>query len=165
MIVFPIGDLLNEQACYDYLKELLHPDGFTCPEGHELPPEQAPHKFQNREAVVDFRCRCCGKVFNIFTDTVWSGSSYPCSTIILILRGFVQGTSTLHLSKELGIDYGTLLGRRHAFQKNAYENRLLDALSDNDVETDEMFQNAGEKGSLVSQAALKHNKFNGLTNP
>ena len=148
MIIFPIGDLLDEQACYDYLKELLHPDGFTCPEGHELPPEQAPHKFQNREAVVDFRCRCCRKVFNIFTDTVWSGSAYPCSTIILILRGFVRGTSTLHLSKELGIDYGTLLERRHAFQENAYENRSLDPLPDNDVETDEMFQNAGEKGIL-----------------
>ncbi len=146
MIIFPIGDLLDEQACYDYLKDLLHPDGFTCPEGHELPPEQAPHKFQNRKAVVDFRCRCCGRVFNIFTDTAWSGSSYPCSTIILILRGFVQGTSTLHLSKELGIHYKTLLERRHGFQQNAYENRCLNALADNDVETDEMFQNAGEKG-------------------
>ena len=52
----------------------------------------------------------------------------------------------LHLSKELGVHYKTLLERRHRFQENAYENRVLDALTDNDVEADEMFQNAGEKG-------------------
>ncbi len=79
MIQFPMGHLLDEQKCYDDLKALLHPKGFGCPKGHELPPNQAPHKHQKREAVVNFRCNC-GKVFNIFTGTVWSGRCYPCST-------------------------------------------------------------------------------------
>ena len=146
MLKFPVGHLFDEQKSYNFLKNLLHPNGFGCPNGHELPPNQAPHKHQKREAVVNFRCRTCRKIFNIFTDTSWSGSSYPCSTIILILRGFAQGTPTLHLSKELNIDYKTLLERRHQFQENAYDNRILDELTDDDVETDEMFQNAGEKG-------------------
>jgi transposase-like protein len=123
MIQFPINNLLDEEKCYDYLKNLLHPDGFRCPNDHDLPSEQKPHKQQNRPAVVDYRCRCCGRVFNIFTGTVWSGSWHNCSTIISILRGFAQGIPTLHLSQELGLDYKTLLEKRHQLQENAFENK------------------------------------------
>jgi transposase len=148
MIQFPIDNLLDEDKCYDFLKNMFHPNGFGCPHGHDLAPTQAPHKQQNRPAVVDYRCHCCGRVFNIFTGTVWSGSWHKCSTIISILRGFAQGIPTLHLSQELGLNYKTLLDKRHQFQYNALENKTKAPLTDQEVETDEMFQNAGEKGTL-----------------
>ena len=37
MMRFPITDLLDNQQCYKYLKEILHPDGLNCPNGHPLP--------------------------------------------------------------------------------------------------------------------------------
>jgi hypothetical protein len=115
MLRFPIGDLLDERRCYDWLLQLLHPAGLTCPNGHPLPPTQAPHD-RHRAAILDYRCRNCSAVFNLFTTTLWSKSRYPRATIVLILRGIAQGTPTAHLAAEVGIDRGHLLERRHAIQ-------------------------------------------------
>lgn len=83
MMIFPIDELLDEQRCYDFLLKVLHPAGLHCPNGHPLPAGQAPHD-RHRDPIVDYRCRTCGKVYNIFTGTVWSGSRYSCVTIVLI---------------------------------------------------------------------------------
>lgn len=107
MMRFPISDLLTEQECYDYLLRVLHPDGLTCPAGHLLPPDQAPHDC-SRAPRCDYRCRVCGAVFNLFTNTVWTGTHYDCVTVVLVMRGFVQGIPTLQLADELKLDYGTL---------------------------------------------------------
>lgn len=146
MMRFPITDLLDERACFESLLDALHGGALTCPEGHLLPPDQVPHGYGQRISVPKFQCKQCGKVFNIFTGTVWCGTHYDCRTIILVLRGFAQGTPTLHLAKELGLDFGTLLDRRHRIQALALQNKPTEPLSDEQTEADEMFQNAGEKG-------------------
>jgi hypothetical protein len=69
MMRYPLTDLLNDDDCYNYLKNILHPDGMKCPHRHPLPPEQSPHD-RNRAPIVDYRCRTCGAVFNVFTGTV-----------------------------------------------------------------------------------------------
>lgn len=68
----------------------LHSDRLTCPNGHPLPSDQAPH---TRESVpvVNNRCRECGAVFNIFTDTVCQKTAYGIWTIVLLLRSFARG--------------------------------------------------------------------------
>jgi len=108
-------DEMNEQDCYHYLVTLLHPDGLRCPSGHPLPDDQAPHD-RRRAPVVDYRCRTCGAVYNIFTDTIWSKTRYSCKTIVLILRGVSEERPTLRLSSELGLDRSHLSKRRQAIQ-------------------------------------------------
>lgn len=152
MMNFPIGKLMDEQACYEFLMEVLHPEGLYCPNGHPLPPDQAPHD-RHRDPIFDYRCRVCGAVFNIFTDTIWSGSRYLCSTIVLIMRGIVQGIPTKHLAEELDIDRSHLLKRRHAIQQWALEKLPTSPLRDAETEADEMFQNAGEKGDKHTDPA------------
>ena len=115
MFEWPITDLLDEQACYDYLLHSLWPAGLHCPRGHRLPPDQAPHD-RHRAPVLDYRCRQCGAVFNLFTGTVFSKTRYSCRIVVLILRGIAQGVPTKHLAAELHIDRGCLLARRHAIQ-------------------------------------------------
>ena len=115
MMQFPLDTLLDEQACYDFLLHVLHPDGLACRLGHRLPPEQAPHD-RHRAPIMDYRCRTCGAVFNLFTHSLFSKTRYRCSTLVLLLRGIAQGTPTKHLAEELGIDRGHLLSRRHAIQ-------------------------------------------------
>jgi transposase-like protein len=115
MMQFPITTLLDEQASYEFLLHVLHPSGLACPHGHRLPPEQAPH-LRHRAPLVDYRCRTCGAVFNLFTNTLFSKTRYRCSTIVLLLRGIAQGTPTKHLAAELGSDRGHLLERRHEIQ-------------------------------------------------
>ena len=112
MLRFPLDGLLDEQACYDFLLRILHPDGLHCPHGHPLGAAQAPHR-RRRPIIPDYRCRQCGAVFNLFTGTLWWKTCYRCSTIVQILRGIAQGIPTLHLSDELGINRTHLLSRRH----------------------------------------------------
>ena len=73
--------------------------------------------------LYDYKCRRCGKVYNLFTGTLWSGARYSCRKIILIMRGIVQGVPTQHLAQELHIDRSHLLKKRHAIQQLA-EDRL-----------------------------------------
>jgi transposase-like protein len=115
MIIFPTDELMDEQHCYNFLLTMLHPEGLHCPDGHLLPIGQAPHR-KNRDPFFDYRCRVCGKVYNIFTDTVLSGISYSCVTVVLILRGITQGVPTKHLAEELGIDRANLGRLRHKIQ-------------------------------------------------
>jgi len=115
MFRFPIHELLDESQCYQFLLDMLHPEGLQCPHGHPLPPDQAPHD-AHRRPILDYRCRQCGAVFNLFTRTLFTKTQQPCSKIVLILRGIAQGVSTQQLSEELSLDYSNLLGLRHRIQ-------------------------------------------------
>lgn len=119
-MLFPIDDLLDEAACYRLLLSALHPEGLRCPKGHALPPDQAPHD-RHREPIVDYRCRTCGKVFNLFTGTPLERTRHPPSRLVMILRGFCQGVPTLHLAEELGVSRRHLLPLRHRVQGLALE--------------------------------------------
>jgi transposase-like protein len=116
MMIFPIQSLMDEQACYDYLLQVLHPQGLCCPQGHPLRVGQEAHD-RHRAPLIDYRCKTCGAVFNVFTNTLWSKTRYSCATIVLILRGVAQGVPTAHLARELDLDRVHLLKHRHEIQK------------------------------------------------
>ena len=85
----------------------------------------------DRAPVVDYRCRHCGKVFNVFTSTLWKGTHYSCRQVVLLVRGFAQGVPTLPLARELHLDYETVLTRRHAGQEQALKKSEDPVLSRN----------------------------------
>jgi len=146
MIRFPLHELLCPQKCYDWLLRILHPDGLACPQGHPLPAGQAPHD-RHRAPIVDYRCRVCGAVFNLFTGTPWAKTRLTCDRIVLIIQGVAQGKPTLQLAEELDLDYSWLLERRHRIQAQAQAALPREEpLPDDVTEADELFQNAGEKG-------------------
>ena len=66
MMAFPIDELLDENKCYEFLLNVLHSEGLCCPNGHALPIDQSPHK-RDRAPVMKYKCRQCGKVFDLFT--------------------------------------------------------------------------------------------------
>ncbi len=114
-MLFPIQDLIDEEKAYRWLLVHLHPKGLDCPNGHPLRAGQSPHT-RDRAPVVEFLCKQCGRVFNIFTNTAYKGSRLPCSKVVLELRGFVQGTPTQPLAAELGLSRRRMLDRRKRFQ-------------------------------------------------
>lgn len=145
MFIWPIEELVDDEKAYEFLLEALHPKGLHCPQGHKLPEEQAPHT-RERLPVVSYRCRKCGAVFHIFSGTALSGIRYPCRKIVLMLRGFAQGTSTSQLAEELECDYSNLLEWRHQLQELAEQMAQEQSLADDAAEVDEVYQNAGQKG-------------------
>jgi transposase-like protein len=139
---FPIGELLDERACYDWLVRLIHPRGLTCPRCRS--DDLRVHR-RARDPVLDYRCPRCRRVFNAFTLTAFHKTQYRPSQLVLILRGFAQGTPTAQLARELGVNRPHLLGLRHRLQDNALAHRDAAPLADDRVEADEMYQAAGEK--------------------
>ena len=139
---FPLTGLMNEDACYARLVEVLHPDGLACPRcgGDRFGVHRA-----HRAPVLDYRCRDCRRVFNAFTGTALQKTSRRPSDLVLILRGFAQGATTARLARELGCDRIKLLVLRHKLQDHARAGLDPSPLPDAVVEADECYVNAGEK--------------------
>lgn len=144
MILFSLIMLMDELKCYDYLVEILHPNGLCCPNCHASVEQAKVHR-RDRAPLLYYRCSC-GRIYNAFAGTLWQGTHHSCSVIVRILQGFAQGIPTLHLAKELGIDRKHLLERRHQIQALATQACPQEPLPDAVAEVDEMYQNAGEKG-------------------
>jgi transposase-like protein len=141
---FPILDLMDQAGCCRKLDDLLHPDGFACPrcgarEGLNV------HRRHHDSPVVDYRCKGCRRVFNMFTGTQWQGTHLTPVQILLILRGIAQGVPTAKLAREVGISRQHLLRLRHEIQARALASVDRSPLPDDQTEADEMYQNAGEK--------------------
>lgn len=140
---FPLEPLLDPQRCYDFLVAVFHPHGLGCPRGHDLAHCQVNER--DRWPILDYRCKQCGRCFNLFTGTVLQGTKYNVVVIVQLLRGIVQGTPTAQLAREIGVGRKWLLIRRHQLQGLAAEHRPRSPLDDQTTEADEMYQNAGEK--------------------
>jgi transposase-like protein len=138
---FPLLDLLDDEACYDFLVESLHPQGLRCPRcrGRDYVAHRA-----HRHPVLDYRC-ACGRVFDAFTGTALQGTQRSPAHLVLLLRGIAQGVPTARLARELGCSRRHLLDLRHRLQHLAWTRLPRPPLADAEVEADEMFQNAGEK--------------------
>ena len=142
---FPMLDLMDQTACYHRLLDLLHPGGLTCPGCGAGRDRYNVHRRRPNSPVVDYRCKGCRRVFNLFTGTPWQGTHRTPAVILLALRGFAQGTPTARLARELGASRRHLLGLRHKVQARAAPAADCTPLADADVVADEMYQNAGEK--------------------
>lgn len=141
---FPILDLMNPDACYQFLVDSLHPDGLRCP-GCRRADALSVHD-RHRPPVFDYRCRHCGAVFNAYTGTPLQKTHRSPAQLVLILRGIWQGTPTARLARELGCDRKHLLELRHKLQGlAAIAAARVGPVCGTHAEADEMFQNAGEK--------------------
>jgi hypothetical protein len=84
-------------------------------------------------------------VFNLYHGTLFAGSNLRPRQVVLLLRGACKGERSPGLAAELGLSRQSVHVWRKRLQANGY--RLLEEtpLKDRRTETDEMFQNAGEK--------------------
>jgi transposase-like protein len=140
---FPLNDLMDESACYNFLVGLLHPAGLACPRCGDAA-GMSVHR-RDRAPILTYRCRGCRRVFNAFTGTPLQGTQRGPVELVLILRGIAQGTSTSQLARELGCNRPELLEFRHRLQESAFGATDRSVLEGEVVEADEMYQNAGEK--------------------
>jgi transposase-like protein len=141
---FPIRELMDTDACYQFLVDTLHPDGLHCPTCRRN--DTLSIHDRHRPPVFDYRCRHCGVVFNAYTGTPLQKTHRSPIQLVLILRGICQGTPTAQLARELGCDRKHLLTLRHRLQALALQAaQHMGPVAGSTTEADEMFQNAGEK--------------------
>ena len=164
---FPLSMLMDEQACYDKLVEVLHPQGLACPRCRAS--KLGVHR-RCRAPVLDYQCGDCGRVFNAFTGSALAGTPRSPTQVMLILRGFAQGVSTAQLARELKAGRGHRLDLRHQCQASVLAAAghakplppdspdspvppVPDPRPDAVTEADEMYQNAGEKRRPARRSA------------
>ncbi len=85
-------------------------------------------------------------MYTVYTDTMFVHKHLRPAQVILLLRGVCKGESTASLSRELQVAYDTVHHLRQQLHANARRLQPNTPLPDAVTETDEMFQNAGEKG-------------------
>jgi transposase-like protein len=143
-MIFPITELLSDEASSAWIEKHFHLKGLRCP-NCGAGKHQARLFRQRQRGTLDYRCRECGRVFNLYHGTLFSGSNLRPRQAVLLLRGVCKGESASVLAEELGLSRQSVHTWRQRLQENGY--RLLEEtpLKDRRTETDEMFQNAGEK--------------------
>lgn len=132
-MIYAIDDLLDEEKCYSHLIEHFHNGQLCCSKcgGSNY------HAHHNRrKPVTQFKCDDCETYFNVYSGTAFQGTRWSCSKVVMILRGFLKGDSTLSMSREMGLGYRNLLYLRHELMGNAMDNRELEVLPDKATESD-----------------------------
>src|SRR5215204_1128419 len=117
-MIFPIADLLDEQQSIKWVEKYFHPKRLRCP-GCGATTKDARESRTRKRGLVDYRCRKCQSTYNLYTATVFA--------------------------EELSLSRQCVQRWRQRIQQNAYALLSDAALADAETETDEMFQNAGEK--------------------
>ncbi|MBD0373715.1 MAG: IS1 family transposase [Pyrinomonadaceae bacterium] len=143
-MIFPITELLSDEASIAWIEKHFHPKGLRCPKCGAKK-EQARHFRQRQRGTLDYRCLACGTVFNLYHGTIFLSSNLRPRQVVLLLRGVCKGESSPVLAEELGLSRQSVHAWRKRLQANGYRMLEETPLKDRRTETDEMFQNAGEK--------------------
>lgn len=142
---FPITDLMSEKASEEWIMEYFHPTGLQCPHCGAAWAKASEFRTTRTSQLQVYRCRDCHGIYNLYSGTVFAGRHLRPAQVVLLVRGVLKGESAATLARELGMSRTTITELRHLLQANAARLQTETCLSDNVVEGDEMFQNAGEK--------------------
>jgi transposase-like protein len=80
------------------------------------------------------------------TGTIFEDSNMELNEWFYITRELQRGMSINQISKELGRGYRHVMNAAHKIMDSVFMRRLIE-LSGDDIEVDEMYQSAGEKGT------------------
>jgi transposase-like protein len=142
---FPIVDLLDDERSSQWLLKHFHPDGLKCPHcGAGLDYAREFRQTKTSQLTV-YRCSLCQGIYNLYSRTVFEGRSFRPVQAVLLVRGVSKGNPTAEIAREIGVSRQTVHEVRREIQANAQRQQPQSPLSDSQTETDEMFQNAGEK--------------------
>jgi transposase-like protein len=142
---FPIIDLLDDEMSEAWVMKHFHPEGMKCPHCQTSSERGRFFRANSGSGLAVYRCKTCQGVYHLYSGTLFEGSQLTPSQVVLLLRGFVQGVSSAQLSRELRLAYKTVLKWRRRVQANAERLQPDTPLPDYETESDEMFQNGGEK--------------------
>lgn len=142
---FPILTLLDTTASIMWLEQHFHPTGFGCPHCGAHVKEARTFRINRANCLPVYRCRNCDGIYTLYSGTIFAGAHLLPTQVVLLLRGVFQGQASAHLAREVSLTEKTVLKWRHRIQANAEAIQPDTPLPDPATESDEMFQNAGEK--------------------
>jgi len=129
-----------------------------CPKCGDPVANASVFRTTQKSQLTVYRCRACHSVYNLYTNTLFQQCHLTPQQVVLFLRGVLKGEASITLAAELEVSPQTILNLRRDLQDSARFLQPNTPLTDEHTETDEMFQNAGEKkrethGSIRSSAS------------
>ena len=146
---FPITELLSLEESERWLLKHFHPQGLKCSWCQASVERGNLFRMTRKSKLKVYRCCECKHIYNLYTGTVLQQHHLTPQQAVLLLRGILKGETTNELAAELGLNYLTVLTLRRQIQKNAERLQPETPVPDLEAESDELFQNAGEKRSTV----------------
>lgn len=141
---FPIVDLFDDDLSATWLLKYFHQNELKCPHCGRSVKEARVFRVTKKSRLTVYRCACQG-IYNVYSGTGFEGKHLRPAQAILLLRGICKGEPTAAIAREIGLSRQTVHELRKVLQAKAERLQPDDALPDVQTETDEMFQNAGEK--------------------
>lgn len=121
--------LMDEQACYQLLREIRWPDGVQCTSCGHLEVKKAgfhdTHPYRQR-----YECRKCETRFDDLTDTVFSGSKKTLKTWLVCLYLMGLNLSNLQISKELDMSEKTAQEMTTVLREGIVKKNLISSLAE-----------------------------------
>lgn len=142
---FPITDLLSPSESTQWILHYFHPQGLMCPNCGAPVANAYVFRTTKKSQLTVYRCRECNTAYNLYTNTIFQQRHLTPPQVVLFLRGVLKGEASTTLAAELRVSPQTILDLRRDVQDSARFLQPSTALPDEYTETDEMFQNAGEK--------------------
>ena len=142
---FPIIDLLDDEQSIVWLEQYFHPHGLACPHCHAPRADARFFRINSGSGLPVWRCHRCQGSYHLYSGTSFAGSQLAPVHVVLLVRGVLQGQPRAHLARDIGLTEKTVLKWRHRLQARAEDLQPETPLPDRATESDEMFQNAGEK--------------------
>lgn len=142
---FPIIDLLDNDASVAWIERHFHPQGLRCPHCQATHEQARFFRVNRGSGLTVYRCLCCDGIYHLYSGTLFAESQLTPEQVVLLLQGVLQGKSSRQIGRELGLTEKTVRKWRHRLQAQAEKLQPHTPLSDLETESDELFQNAGEK--------------------
>jgi transposase-like protein len=142
---FPIIDLLDSEASTAWIEQHFHPQGLMCPHCQAEREQGRSFRLNRGSGLTVYRCLRCDGIYNLYSGTLFADSQLTPEQVVLLLQGVLQGKSSQQIGREIGLTAKTVRKWRHRLQAQAEALQPQSPLTDLETESDEMFQNAGEK--------------------
>ncbi len=142
---FPIINLLSPEQSEQWLLEHFHPAGLKCPRCKSSVERANVFRVTRKSELKVYRCKNCQSIYNLYTGTVFEQRQLRPQQAVLLMRGVLKGEPSDVLARELELNYVTVLQLRRKLQDNARILQSEEPILDFEAESDELFQNAGEK--------------------
>jgi transposase len=130
-------DFPDDDACLEWLKDYLYPDGIYCPIDKMITPH---HRMKTRKS---YSCELCGHHIHPTADTIFHKSSTPLTLwfyAVYLMASTRAGISAKQLERELGVTYKTAWRMFHQIRSMMADDED-DSLT-GEVEIDETYMHA-----------------------
>lgn len=144
---FHVGDFMpTEERCAEVLRELRWSKGVECPRCRS----KSVIKYGKwRKCYQRYECKSCQCYFNDLTGTIFEGSKIGLEEFIYVAKRLLEKESMNQISKELGRKFETVMRVRDLIS-DVLAKKLVSKLK-NEVEIDETYVSAGQKGTKCTQ--------------